>query len=151
MKQSEQKLLSASAGEFTVLSLSLYIYKTPFHLLVVFPCIFFLCVGGGGDKSLADNAYLLFYLLFMAFLLFFMFFGFEGLDGVVGDDFVSLEKSKKERLTKKLSLVNKASSTRQDSETGCKKMSSDRDRDNEFPSQSHSFKLPKKVSVCLMN
>ncbi|XP_044475898.1 uncharacterized protein LOC123203557 isoform X2 [Mangifera indica] len=67
-----------------------------------------------------------------------------GLDGVVGDDFVSLEKSKKERLTKKLSVVNKASSTRQDSETGCKKMSSDRDRDNEFPSQSHSFKLPKK-------
>ncbi|XP_044511292.1 uncharacterized protein LOC123229502 isoform X2 [Mangifera indica] len=62
-----------------------------------------------------------------------------GLDGVGDDDdFVSLEKSKKQRLIKKLSVVDKASSTYQDSETGCK-MSSDRDRNNEFPSQSHSL------------
>lgn len=78
------------------------------------------------------------------------------MDGVGDDDdFVSLEKSKKQRLIKKLSVVDKASSTYQDSETGCK-MSSDRDRNNEFPSQSHSlisngtaksFTFPKKVCV----
>ncbi|KAJ4702113.1 Restriction of telomere capping protein [Melia azedarach] len=73
-----------------------------------------------------------------------------GLDGVA-EDFVSLEKPKKERLIKKLSVVNKASSSYGDCEMRCNTNLSD--RENEFPSQSQfsmsnattkTFKLPKK-------
>ncbi|GLT92011.1 hypothetical protein SLE2022_098700 [Rubroshorea leprosula] len=73
----------------------------------------------------------------------------SGFDGVAGN-FVSLEKSKKEKVRKRSAVNGRGSLNKEESEMGCSDLS---DRENECPSQSHSivrngaskrFKIPKK-------